>query len=313
MTAGIRMADNNKASDRTIPIPGYSNPKCYARALKGCCEKMTGEHTVSKAVLKRISQEFTESSDVHIKNLAFQPKDMPQSFRVGSLESKILCAFHNNSLTDLDAEALKAFDAFEAMHYAAIGEAQAPERVYSVDGDRFERWMLKTVCGGLYGGTMNADPFKVKDVEPPLDWLETLYGAPFPDGFGLYCQPPMGDERFTIGPAIVRVTPLIFDSEEQLDIQGLLLHLFGFRFRLLATGQQPRAFEAMTGHSYRPNSWVLDGSGTRVNFAWDSGRGSGEVAMRIISSGPWADHGAQGTVCGMPGPCGRRLLRYSPW
>jgi hypothetical protein len=243
---------------------------------------MTGEHTVSKAVLKRISQEFTESPSVEIKNLAFQPKDTPQSFGVGSLESKILCAYHNNCLTDLDAEALKAFDAFEAMHYAAIGDAPTPEHVYSVDGDRFERWMLKTVCGGLYAGTMNADPFQVKDVEPPLDWLETLYSAPFPEGFGLYCEAPQGDERFTIGPAIVRMRPLIFDNEVQLDIRGLELHLFGFRFTLLATGDQPRAFDAMAYHCYRPNSCVLDGSGTRVNFAWKSGPRSGEVAMRIM-------------------------------
>ena len=38
-------------------------------------------------------------------------------------------------------------------------------------------WMLKTVCGGLYGGTMRADGFQAKDVKPRLDWLETLYGC----------------------------------------------------------------------------------------------------------------------------------------
>jgi hypothetical protein len=269
-------------ADRTVPIPGYSNPNCYARALKGCSQKMTGEHTVSKAVLKRISQEFTESPTVEIKNLAFQPKDTPQSFGVESLESKILCAHHNHRLTNLDGEAATAFKAFEAMHYAAIGEVSAPERVYSVDGDRFERWMLKTVCGGLYGGTMRAEGFQVKDVEPPLDWLRILYGAPFPEGYGLYCQVPHGDERFTIGPAIVRMTPLILDTDEQTDIHGLQLHLFGFRFTLLATGYQERALEAMADQSYRPNSCVPDGSGTRVNFAWDDGPGSPEVAMRIM-------------------------------
>ena len=112
-------------SNRTKPIPGYSNPSCYARALAGCSTQMTGEHTVSKAILKRINQEFTESPEVQIKNLAFQPKDTPQSFSVGSLESKILCAHHNHRLSHLDGKALTAFKAFEIMHYAAIGEAPA--------------------------------------------------------------------------------------------------------------------------------------------------------------------------------------------
>jgi hypothetical protein len=61
-----------------------------------------------------------------------------------------------------------------------------------------------------------------------------------------------------------------------------MLRLFGFRFNLLATGLQPRAVEAMAAQSYRPNGCVLDGSGTRVNFAWDNGPESGEVAMRLV-------------------------------
>ena len=268
--------------DKTKPIPGYSNPNCYSPCVKGCSVQMSGEHAISRAILKRINQEFTESPGVEIKNMAFQPKDTPQSFGIGSLESKILCTHHNNVLGHLDGEALAAFDAFEIMLYAAAGIRPAPDRVYNVDGDLFERWMLKMTCGGLYGGTMGADGFQAKDVEPPLDWLETFYGQPFPDGFGLYCQAPVGDELFTIDRSIVKLTPLEVDTRGQTDIHGLRLWLFGFRFTLLATGGQPRATDAMAGQSYRPNGCVLDGSGTRVNFAWDSGPGSKEVAMQIM-------------------------------
>ena len=31
---------------------GYSNPKCYARILGNCSEKLTGEHFISRSVLK---------------------------------------------------------------------------------------------------------------------------------------------------------------------------------------------------------------------------------------------------------------------
>jgi len=206
-------------SNRTKTVPGFANPKCYARALKGCSVQMSGENAISKAILKRINQEYTESPGVEIKNMAFQPKDTPQSFGVGSLESKILYMHHNNSLSHLDSEALAAFDAFEIMFYAAAGSRPAPKRVYNVDGDVFERWMLKVVCGTLYGGTMRAERFEVKDVEPPLDWLQTLYGQPFPGGLGLYCQAPSGNELFTVDCAIVNLTPLEFDSPTRKDMR----------------------------------------------------------------------------------------------
>lgn len=245
---------------------------------------MSGEHPVSKAILKRINQEFADSPGVEVRNMGFQPKDTAQSFGVGSLESKILCSNHNNSLSHLDGEALAMFNAFEAMHYAAAGITPAPERVYNVDGDLLERWMLKVVCGGLYGGTMRADGgFELKGVEPPLDWLQTVYGQqPFPDGFGIYCLSPQGDEVFTIDRSIVKLMPLLLDTEEQTAVHGLRLWMFGFRFTLLATGGQPRAIEAMAGQSYRPNGFTIDGSRTRVNFAWASGPGSGEIGLRFV-------------------------------
>ena len=266
------------------PIPGFSNPRCYAHALKGCSPKMSGEHPVSKAILKRVHHEFTESDLVEVKNMAFQLRGASEMFSVGVLESKILCSHHNDRLSPFDDEALLAFNAFEIMHYAGAGIAPAAEAAYNVDGDKFERWMLKVVCGGLYGGTMRADDgTELKDVEPPLDWLQTLYeGKAFPDGFGLYCDPPKGEDVITVDRSIVKWSPLILHTEEQTVVHGLRLWLFGFRFTLLATGPQQRAVEAMAGQSYRPNGCVLDGSGTHVNFAWADGPGSAEISVRLV-------------------------------
>ena len=122
-------------TDRTTSIPTFGNPSCYARALKGCCRQMSGEHPLSKAILKRIPEEFTESQAVQVRNMAFQPKDIVQSFGVGSLESKVLCTHHNGLLSPFDSEALKTFDAFEAMHYAGAGLKPTAENVYRIDGD----------------------------------------------------------------------------------------------------------------------------------------------------------------------------------
>jgi hypothetical protein len=162
-------------SDRMKSAPGFANIRCYARALKGCCRQMSGEHPLSRAILKRIPQEFTESRAIAVRNMAFQPKDTAQFFGVGSLESKVLCSHHNGLLSPLDAVALAIFDAFEAMHYAAAGIKAAAASVYSIDGNLLERWMLKVVCGGLYSGMMRADGgTELKGIEPALDWLELI-------------------------------------------------------------------------------------------------------------------------------------------
>jgi hypothetical protein len=135
-------------NDSQKSIPGFANPSCYARAIKGCCLRMSGEHPLSRAILKRIPQEFTESKTIEVRNMAFQPKDTMQSFGVGRLESKVLCAYHNELLSPMDTEALAMFTAFEAMYYAAISFKVAAQPVFTIDGNLLERWMLKVVCGG---------------------------------------------------------------------------------------------------------------------------------------------------------------------
>ena len=144
--------------------------------------------------------------------------------------------------------------------------------------------MLKVVCGGLYSGMISADGgTELKDAEPPIDWLDIIYrGKPFPEGFGLYSMEPQGDTVIKVDQSICNYGPLILQNERGKIVHGLMLQLFGFRFNLLATGPQPRAVDGMSGQSYRPNGCVLDGAGTRVSFAWDSGPGSTEVGMRFV-------------------------------
>ena len=273
------------AINKTKAIRGFANPDCYARSLSGCCRQMSGEHPLSRAVLELIHQELgVKSKAVRVRNMGFQPRDTIQSIGIGSLESKILCTRHNNELADFDAEALAAFKAFESLYYDASGQRKASEPIYAIDGDRFERWLLKVLCGCLYGGMMSAaGSFELKGVEPPLDWLEMLYEhKPLPDNFGLYSEDPGRDEAVTIDHSVVKWGSLVLHNEIDTTVQGLRLFLFGFRFTLLATGPQPRAVEALAGQSYRPNSFTIDGAKTRVNFAWDSGPGSGETGLRFV-------------------------------
>jgi hypothetical protein len=161
---------------------------------------MSGEHPLSRAILERVDQELGQLSKyVEIRNLAFQPPNMPQRFGVGSLESKILCAHHNNALSDYDQEALATFNAFEKLHYAAAGHPVVIQSLYTLDGDKFERFLLKAVCGGVCSGIFPSEEiWRWKGVEPPDYWLGTCprigpcFGLTlgFPLGFGLFGLSP---------------------------------------------------------------------------------------------------------------------------
>lgn len=271
--------------DKSKSIPGFANPKCYARALGGCCRQMSGEHPVSRALLKRVDQELGDlSNEVEVRNLAFQPRDVPQRFGVGSLESKILCTHHNNGLSSYDSEVLRAFDAFEKMHYAAAGRPVVVQSLYTVDGDRFERFLLKALCGGVYSRIFPVEEIaRFKDVEPPFDWLEILYRQKlFPDGHGLYCAMPGPGKALTADRTIIKWAPLMLEGEELISVHGLRFWLFGFEFTLLARGPEPKAVDALRRQAYRPNGFTVMGPGVRIRFVWKTGPGStGIVVGRI--------------------------------
>jgi hypothetical protein len=266
--------------NKTKPVLSFGHPECYAKKLKGCCIQMSGEHPLSKAILERIDKELGEKSvAVDVRNMAFQPPATVESLGIRGMESKILCQQHNCRLGDYDSEGLKAFEAFERLHYAAAGRQVQVEPVYTLDGDRLERFFLKALCGGLYAGLFPVEETaRMKGIEPPLGWLETIYGdEAFPEGYGLYMVPC----AFHTDRVIVKWAPLLLATEGYVSIHGMRFWLFGFEFTLLAPGPEPRAVESLTDQSYRPNGVTIDGSGTRIAFAWDDGPGSREIGLQL--------------------------------
>jgi hypothetical protein len=277
----LRFPVAQSMSNHQNSVPGFANPKCYARALKGCSTQMSGEHPLSRAILERIDQELGElSRAVEVRNLAFQTPGEPKRFGVNKLESNILCTHHNSGLSQFDAEIVAAFNAFERLHYAAAGRAVQVEPIYTLDGDRLERFFLKALCGGLYAGLFPVEETsRMKGIEPPLGWLETIYAREaFREGHGLYMAPC----AFHTERAIVKWSPLLLGTEDYISIHGLRFWLFGFEFALLAPGPEPRAVESLKDQMYRPNGVTIDGSGTRIAFAWDDGPGSREIGLQLV-------------------------------
>lgn len=76
------MAD---AGDRSIP--GYANPKCYAKALCECSAKVDDEHYVSKNALEKIAR---EKHDLRPESWLSGTGVMEEK-GISSLTSRVLC------------------------------------------------------------------------------------------------------------------------------------------------------------------------------------------------------------------------------
>ena len=125
--------------DRTKPVPGFKNPKCFARSLGGCCVKINLEHYVSEGILKLIHGRFGEETDiVPVQNLAFQPRNVLEEKGIGSLTAHILCVVHNGLLSKFDLVGKAMFEAMDALNDKSL-DARRPQVSCRIDGDGLER------------------------------------------------------------------------------------------------------------------------------------------------------------------------------
>ncbi len=147
---------------------GFQHPECYARALGGCSYKVSGEHYISKSILELVEHSSARKSKVvRTFGLAFQKPGEDKHFGVASLVGNILCETHNSRLSPYDVAGRDMFLALEALNDAA-GKTAVPQRRIRVDGDGLERWMLKSMIGGLYCGAFRvAEKETMKGVCPP--------------------------------------------------------------------------------------------------------------------------------------------------
>jgi hypothetical protein len=257
-------------------IVGFGNPECYARELGGCVRQINREHYISESILRLIEHgSHQPSNSVRTSGLAFQePADVRQ-IGIASLTAKVLCEKHNGLLSPYDNAGKAMFQAVDAL-YVATGKPDAPHREDAVDGDAFERWMLKSLLGGLYSGNFRATE---TGVLPSVGFLEILFaGGEFPDKQGLYWM-PIGPGAVTVPDTkILRVAPLVAGG----DVLGLTVWLFGFEFVLLTAQLISETPTRFAGASYRPAGMWADGSNARIKFDWKDGAQSGEIALRHV-------------------------------
>jgi len=127
--------------------------RCYASAL-GECDSISREHVVTRSLFGD-GQVLTSGLRV--------PPNTP--IGIDSLVATILCAKHNNALSQLDAEIKVLGDA--CLAYLRQGQSLQVK----VNGPLIERWLLKLAIGSLASGWI----LGIK-IAPPRAVVESLFG-----------------------------------------------------------------------------------------------------------------------------------------
>jgi hypothetical protein len=237
--------------------------RCYAAGLGDCYGKVNREHYISQSVLKQIG----DGKSVTIRNMPFLKKDTPKEIGIASLTANVLCERHNSTLSVLDAVGARMFAAMEAF-IGGTEEALAPEETIRIDGDAFERWLLKLFCGGLFSGNIRIPEFGRREGKPPpTELARVLFGMDkFRPYKGLYLQGGSPEKPIITDGDVLKTSALHISGFEVLV--GVRVWLFGFRFDLVAAGVSFGMPTAIKDASYRPAGLSSASSNVLIEFEW---------------------------------------------
>jgi hypothetical protein len=249
-----------------VPIsmnnPAASNPGCYARQLCDCRGPVNREHVVSDSLLAEVWQ-GEKAGRVHgLTFLTGKTRQDPAIVGIKSLTAKILCTGHNNDLSRFDSEITKLFRAREQQVMAEDRGDPVAENRY-VNGDKIERWMLKTLCNGIFSGNFPV-PFATNFVgqKPDDQTLKIIFRDElFPAGWGVYVN--CGGHHVNAS-TVFRLA--VVGAPE--GIVGLRMWMLGCQFTLVLTDDREQLFPDVATDTYRPKKIIAHKTRNATVFSW---------------------------------------------
>ena len=266
-------------------MTGYQHPECYARPLGDCSSQISREHYISEGILKLVDQgSGVQSETVDGTNLVFLKPNSKKKLTIGRLTSSILCTAHNSKLSPFDIEGLSLFTAIDQMNEHSLNPQLRPPGV-RINGDRLERWMLKTLCGCLYSGNIRLPAgAQTKGLVPRLEFLDILFGhGTFAEPMGLHYNNKMSNELIDSDPMVFKYGPLMSTDDV---VIGLQVWFFGFRFILLTEHLRPGVFTVFDNSSRRPAGMGLRGTNAYILFDWKDGPSSPALQFKSFGARP---------------------------
>src|SRR5215510_10773417 len=117
--------------------------RCWAKSLGDCEGPLSGEHYFTSGLF--------EGDKVFVYGLDWC-REKPKEIGKKSLVKNILCKSHNERLSILDDEAIRAFKIFAEERKLNDIRVQMKPRYWtlkrwSINGSLLERWFLKTLIG----------------------------------------------------------------------------------------------------------------------------------------------------------------------
>jgi hypothetical protein len=241
--------------------------KCYARHLGGCNHK-SQEHFISRSILEIIGT-------FEVGGFPWTKPGKTVSASARSLTASVLCERHNSSLSDLDSEASRLMSHLKLLdNKATAQELMTTPEVFVVDGVRFEKWLLKALCGIMSSGNFLIDGKSFGKIQATPYFVDLLFASePWKPGIGLYFE--YGHERLNTIPG-VGYNVVLKKGGTHAEIAGIDMWIWGFPLRgLFATYE-----EGIPLPNFRPRRIRIVNQDVHrdVLFTWPAGS--------ITSEGP---------------------------
>ena len=120
---------------------------CWANRLGNCGGGNSKEHIISRGIFS--------GPAVRVYGLPWCKGE--KEIGIDSLTGKMLCITHNNALSHIDDEGIRAFKIFQEMsRLTEVRKKMRPRpwhiAKYRLDGSKVERWFLKTLINLCYPG-----------------------------------------------------------------------------------------------------------------------------------------------------------------
>jgi hypothetical protein len=246
---------------------GRPLPKCYAHTLGSCGTVMTGEHAVSKSVLKVVGQEITA------KGLGWLADGETRDLRPEAFASNILCNIHNNALSPIDEEGTRFVQTMAQLkEEIARGVRQTVFKIFS--GEDIERWLLKVLIGGIASKTFAYLDGKAvtlhQDLPDVARLVDLLFGrTPFAPPVGLYSLMPHKREISIHQGRGISMAPILSEAGV-VGLQVTLIHCF-MGFMTQNVGCPNSEYESVV---YRPRFFRFREAGgviRHIELTWKSG------------------------------------------
>jgi hypothetical protein len=237
--------------------------RCWAECL-GECDAMSGEHVFSKALFS------PGCSCPRVIEGVRRIRDGAPTYNAE--KANVLCRRHNSELAVLDEVAGRIAS------FQAAANDEAFEGALFVEGELFERWLLKSIINSASAGWIGQAKWR-----PAPEIVSAIFGqASVPDGLGLYSVDGVHPNHRPSGG--VSATPIFLNLPSGRHLGGAYVTVHGMPLfasfvegltARLEGGAVPRLLrhfsESGLKHVYHPGAIVMSrkrGRPVHIGLSW---------------------------------------------